>query len=309
LITRAIEKYSIDKLYIGIGSANISGTIKNPMTVFERESYIKQFFIHKGDIFNLEKLSFEYIDDSYNEERWLYYIDKKIKDYKIDYLFYHAKKDGSSSWVENVYCKNVIDIEPITDISATQIRQSIIDNPLVENYFYDFNPYREYVKFINDYNSKFTHPYCNKTTHVTVDLLIRTIDNNHNNAIVLIKRNKGLGSGKYALIGGFVEPHETCLDAVIRECYEETGIIIPKQLIDDESKVFDAPNRSDRGRIITHVYQCYLEYYKLLDIINNFKPNDEVSEIKIVSEGEFNSNIKYNSFEDHSLLVDYCMNW
>jgi bifunctional NMN adenylyltransferase/nudix hydrolase len=179
----------------------------------------------------------------------------------------------------------------------------------VENYFYDFNPYREYVKFINDYNSKFTHPYCNKTTHVTVDLLIRTIDNNHNNAIVLIKRNKGLGSGKYALIGGFVEPHETCLDAVIRECYEETGIIIPKQLIDDESKVFDAPNRSDRGRIITHVYQCYLEYYKLLDIINNFKPNDEVSEIKIVSEGEFNSNIKYNSFEDHSLLVDYCMNW
>ena len=45
------------------------------------------------------------------------------------------------------------------------------------------------------------------------------------NKVLLIKKKRGLGSGLYNGVGGKVEKGETPLDAAIRECVEEVGII------------------------------------------------------------------------------------
>ena len=66
----------------------------------------------------------------------------------------------------------------------------------------------------------------------------------------------------------------------------------------------DNPVRSDRGRIITQVYKISLDTLGVNSIENNFKENDEVSELIWVDKELFNSVIKYNTFEDHAILID-----
>ncbi|CAN7461539.1 NUDIX domain-containing protein [Phenylobacterium sp. LjRoot225] len=87
-------------------------------------------------------------------------------------------------------------------------------------------------------------------TFVTVDAVV--VQAGH---VLGIRRKHAPGRGRLALPGGFVEPHERLEDAVARELAEETQIALPaaelKRLI-SARQVFDDPNRSDRGRTITH---------------------------------------------------------
>lgn len=80
---------------------------------------------------------------------------------------------------------------------------------------------------------------------------------------VLLIRRKGMpGRGRLALPGGYVEQNETILDAAIRELLEETGLAfdgIPYEPSAPLSwlagvTVIDKPNRSIRGRVITHAF-------------------------------------------------------
>ena len=85
---------------------------------------------------------------------------------------------------------------------------------------------------------------------VTVDAVV--IQSGH---VLVIRRKFSPGRGLLALPGGFLEPHERLQDAVVRELEEETAIDRSatelKRMI-TRQKVFDDPNRSDRGRTITH---------------------------------------------------------
>jgi bifunctional NMN adenylyltransferase/nudix hydrolase len=58
--------------------------------------------------------------------------------------------------------------------------------------------------------------------------------------------------------GGFLNPQERIEDAALRELREETGIKVPEPVLRGSivaRDVFDDPNRSERGRTITH---CFL---------------------------------------------------
>lgn len=87
-------------------------------------------------------------------------------------------------------------------------------------------------------------------TFVTVDAVV--VQAGH---VLGIRRKHAPGRGRVALPGGFVEPYERLEDAVARELAEETQIGLSavelKRLI-RAHRVFDEPNRSDRGRTITH---------------------------------------------------------
>jgi bifunctional NMN adenylyltransferase/nudix hydrolase len=87
-------------------------------------------------------------------------------------------------------------------------------------------------------------------TFVTVDAVV--VQAGH---VLVIKRKFAPGRGQLALPGGFVEPHEWLDDAVVRELDEETQIDLSAAELKRQIKrrrVFDDPNRSDRGRTITH---------------------------------------------------------
>lgn len=87
-------------------------------------------------------------------------------------------------------------------------------------------------------------------TFITVDAVIRC-----NGHVLLIRRAKAPGEGLLALPGGFIEQHETVREAAIRELYEETRISLTTQELNRflvSTKVFDHPQRSQFGRVVTH---------------------------------------------------------
>jgi bifunctional NMN adenylyltransferase/nudix hydrolase len=87
---------------------------------------------------------------------------------------------------------------------------------------------------------------------VTVDAVVAQAGH-----VLLIRRGRQPGQGLWALPGGFVDPDETLLAGCLRELREETGIRVPEAELLAHMRgqqVFDAPDRSVRGRTITHAF-------------------------------------------------------
>lgn len=90
-------------------------------------------------------------------------------------------------------------------------------------------------------------------TLVTVDCVVQCADH-----VLLIQRGRQPGQGLHALPGGFLDVHETLVQSACRELCEETGLALPATLQPSGQAVFDAPGRSQRGRVITHAYHFVL---------------------------------------------------
>lgn len=77
------------------------------------------------------------------------------------------------------------------------------------------------------------------------------------NHVLLIRRGGFPGKGQWALPGGFVEPRERLLKSALRELAEETCLAVREADLLAALrgvKVFDHPDRSQRGRTITHAH-------------------------------------------------------
>ncbi len=87
---------------------------------------------------------------------------------------------------------------------------------------------------------------------VTVDAVLTCQEH-----VLLIQRGQSPGKGLWAVPGGFIDPRETAWQSALRELEEETRL----RLLEDsmrqalrEVAVFDHPDRSQRGRTITHAH-------------------------------------------------------
>jgi bifunctional NMN adenylyltransferase/nudix hydrolase len=105
----------------------------------------------------------------------------------------------------------------------------------------------------------------------------------------------------WAIVGGFVNQDEKIEDAMIRELREETKIKVPEAVLKgciQRVKVYDNPDRSLRGRTITHAY-----YIKLPDgELSRVKGSDDALKARWVPLAEIKGD---NMFEDHyAVLTD-----
>ena len=89
---------------------------------------------------------------------------------------------------------------------------------------------------------------------LTVDVvLVAPVDGNPR--VLLIRRRYPPFEGRWALPGGFVDPHEPLEDAARRELWEETGTR-PARL--EQLHTFGAPGRDPRGWTVSVVYLAFL---------------------------------------------------
>lgn len=330
LIEQALDECK--NLIIVIGSAHSSRNIKNPFTYAERVSMISAQL--GKDVSRVQFIPVR--DYFYNENMWLSEIQSKVGAITGDdpsIALYGSYKDESSYYVNLFPQWKFRPAKDKTTLGATDIRNSMFENPMVQSGFNDkvvcwnHNVPKEVVRWINtnfifkEANSnevtqtfknlqdehKYIKEYKDKwkgvpypPTFVTTDAVV--MKSGH---VLVINRKCNPGKGLIALPGGFLMQDEFIEDGMLRELKEETRIKVDKPVLRNHiinNRVFDYPNRSARGRIITHAYHIDLGNGELPEV----KGSDDASGAfwmpladAIQSEDKF--------FEDHWHMVYYFM--
>jgi bifunctional NMN adenylyltransferase/nudix hydrolase len=132
---------------------------------------------------------------------------------------------------------------------------------------------------------------------VTVDAVVRVADQ-----VLLIRRGRAPGKGLLAVPGGFIEQRETAYQSAVRELQEETGFeLLPVEMEHalKAVRVFDHPDRSQRGRVITHAFHFDLGPRMLPEIAGS----DDAAEARWVPIAELPS-LEEEFHDDHFHILD-----
>ncbi len=183
------------------------------------------------------------------------------------------KKDGSSYYLDSFPQWPLCDVLHTESLSATDLRNAYFnaDNEEGANILLKANlPHQVFAalsafKYAGPaYNQlvkeqKHLHAYKKAwevapypPTFVTTDAVVT-----HSGHVLLVRRRSEPGKGLWAIPGGFLNPKEHLFDGCIRELREETLLKIPEKVMRGSLKaaqVFDHPDRSQRGRTITHAF-------------------------------------------------------
>ncbi len=118
----------------------------------------------------------------------------------------------------------------------------------LQNEFQYLAKYRADTRFVGV-------PY--EPVFVTTDAVV--VQSGH---VLVVKRRGFPGKNLLALPGGFLLPNLTLEDSAIKELKDETAIKVPVSVLKGSiknSRVFDHPERSQRGRTVTFAYLIELE--------------------------------------------------
>jgi bifunctional NMN adenylyltransferase/nudix hydrolase len=127
--------------------------------------------------------------------------------------------------------------------------------------------------------------------------------------VLLVRRGANPGKGLLALPGGFININETVKESMFRELHEETKIKISDRELDAHlcyEKVFDHPDRSLRGRTVTHAGLISLpssQFTKLPAI----KGSDDAADAIWFPIGQL-EDIQSQMYEDHFSIVTHMIN-
>jgi bifunctional NMN adenylyltransferase/nudix hydrolase len=269
--------YSIsDNVIILIGSSFGPRTIKNPFTFEERRNQIENVILSESiqfDSFRIEPLE----DYLYSNNAWI----KNVQEITNASLTQDSKvalvgvaKDNSSSYLK-WFPSWTLEEAPFAELKgldASKIRSLLLQGehklfiksvipdviyPMLVNYSQTswWGTLTEEYSFIQKYKKSWeAAPY--EPIFVTVDAVVF-----QSGYVLLVERKASPGKGLLALPGGFIKPSETLEEGMIRELKEETSIKVPSPVLlgsIKERKVFDAPDRSLRGRTITHAFYIQL---------------------------------------------------
>lgn len=262
-----------------VGSSNQPRTIKNPWTYQERSDMIADSTSYLQLRHNSVIHTRPIYDQSYNDQKWVTSVQATVDDYISDNLVYPKEKghkiglighqkDSSSYYLKMFPQWETVEHEMNEDVSATDLRTLMFEDksirflegvlpPAVCATVYSFKSTPEYALLKREYNVITQYkkaweaaPY--PPTFVTVDAIV--VQSGH---VLLIERDAAPGEGLHAAPGGFLNQDEWIEDGMIRELREETKLKVPAPVLRGSIKhrgVFDRPDRSLRGRTITHAF-------------------------------------------------------
>jgi len=301
-----------NQLIVITGSAKQPRTYKNPFTSFEREQMIKAATAGLALYVNVVKN----IDTMYNDQAWAVRVQNIVNTLtstgdRIGIIGH--KKDESSFYLDMFPQWGYENVDEISPLSAVNIRDLYFKRNanmefirgVVPQTTFDFlvefknsDEYEQIIRereFLIEHNKQYAslkYPPIFSTADAAV------ICSGH---VLMIKRRAEPGRGLWALPGGYVNANtdKTVVDAAIRELREETGIKVPEPVLRGsiaDNRVFDAIDRSPRGRIITHCFKLVLKDGALPKV----KGSDDAEKARWVPIAEVRSD---ECFEDHYDMV------
>lgn len=265
LLAKALE--CAPKVAVVLGSSFRARSAKNPFTWEERSGMIASAL----SVEERDRLRFLPLRDAYDDLLWAESVKHLLESVCLPgervALVGHAK-DSSSDYLGLFPELDFVDAGYQGDVNATALRKLLFEkgnradlsdfvDPQVAQSLAKWIGSREYSALRDEYlavqesRSKWgTGPF------ITLDALVCARQH-----VLLVRRGHSPGKGLWAIPGGFLEYHERLIKGAKRELLEETGLDLEDpglmaSLLD--SKVFDHPARSQRGRIITHVYHFEL---------------------------------------------------
>jgi bifunctional NMN adenylyltransferase/nudix hydrolase len=322
VIEAALEQAK--EVVVVVGSSFAARNLRNPFTFEERKAMIEAVF--PADRVKVVPVS----DFPYDDNKWMNAIQKVVDEAipdAVDVGLIGHSKDSTSYYLEIFpRWKNHVEVADVGGINATDIRNHYFSDQwkrdfgtraphksamigrkinvplsvftwLCDNY-HTFDALRSEVEMVKKYKEAWkAAPF--PPTFMTVDAVV--VQSGH---ILLVKRGDMPGKGLWALPGGFLNQDETMLDGAIRELKEETKIKVPVPVLKGsikESKTFDAPNRSSRGRTITQAFFIDLGVGELPKV----KGSDDAEKAFWVP---FNEVKQEKMFEDHFFIIDNFLN-
>jgi bifunctional NMN adenylyltransferase/nudix hydrolase len=309
IIEAALER--ADRVIVIVGSAHRARSVRNPFTAEERANMIYNTFPGESRL-----VVTQVSDQMYNNNAWVLSVQHAVRPYEDMANSKKARvglighdKDATSYYLRMFPQWEFVEMPMVEDFHGTDIRNALFVHNDLQEYKLpkevaaflrnfkstpSYDILREEFRIIKQYRDSWSSaPYA--PIFVTVDALV--IQGGH---ILLVERGASPGKGLWALPGGFVDQQERLVDAVLRELREETRLKVPEPVLRgsiQRSQVFDHPDRSDRGRTITHAYLIQLEGSNSLPQV---KGGDDARKARWIPLSELNSR---EMFEDHMELI------
>ena len=302
-----------------VGSAFQARTPKNPFTWQEREAMLR------GALPEPERarLTVLPVRDYYNEAVWVRAVREAVARHHAPQarigLVGHFK-DATSSYLRAFPGWELIRMERQGGIDATAIRDTYFGAtpatlatalaplahdipPATRTLLDQFARTPQYAalqqewRMLRDWRASWAAaPY--PPVFVTVDAVLRCQDQ-----ILLIRRAHAPGKGLLAVPGGFIEQRETLWQSCLRELAEETHCALPEASMRAALRsvaVFDHPDRSQRGRTITHAH-----YFDLKDApLPEVRADDDAAQAQWVPIDRL-AGMEEDFFEDHFHMLDH----
>jgi bifunctional NMN adenylyltransferase/nudix hydrolase len=313
------------KVIFLVGSADTPRTIKNPWSVAERAVMIQSALNTSTDRLIIRPLR----DHLYNESQWIANVQRTVAEaIKSDGSSADAKvgmvgqdKDASSYYLQEFPQWDLVDVKHTETLSASELRRYLYEANQIDSHgglmmiranvpgpvfdmleaFRKNSPtFKQLVvehHFIDTYRAGWADaPY--PPTFVTADAVVA-----HSGHVLLIRRRAEPGKGLWALPGGFVRQNETIVEACLRELREETRLKIPLPVLKGSIRgqhVFDHPERSLRGRTITHAFHFDFPTGDLPDV----RGGDDAEKARWVPVSEA-LDMGPQLFEDHLHILEF----
>jgi len=251
-----------------LGSAGAPRSAKNPFTVEERVDMIRDSFEPEVR----PRLAFVAVRDYYDEARWASAVRRGVALQSAGPVaLIGFRKDDSSAYLSLFPEWREHALPRQAPIDGTALRRLYLGSdsgeldatlvqsvpPPVARFLEafrrgpEFSRLQEELAALEQGRARYgSGPF------VTADAVVTA-----GTRILLVQRGRALGKGLWALPGGFLDGSERLLTAAIRELQEETRVDCSEAELRGAFRgahVFDHPQRSQRGRTITHAHRFVL---------------------------------------------------
>lgn len=305
------------KVTVVLGSAFQARSAKNPFTWEERAAMIACTLSEEARA----AVRFAPVRDYYDDPRWSDAVSAAVQSHEGGEraaLFRTALighlKDASSHYLHHFPEWKFIGAPSQGEIDATSLRRIYFESgdesasqallaglvpPAIVHYLKEWSRLPHFARL------KVEHVAIEESKKewglgpfVAVDALVHLSGH-----VLLVRRDRPPGKDLWALPGGYLEPRERVLQGALRELHEETGLGVPESTLVAALRsvaVFDHPDRSLRGRTLTHAHYFALTDGKLPAVAGA----DDAAEARWFEVARLPA-MEGELFEDHFHILDH----